>query len=215
MVKSVLSAANLTGLKVHMFAGELGTDYNRLNLPIVKERWMSDQSFDPLNEVQNADDLLGRIRSKLAEFVGYVDRDQRREADRILRQSIADRYEEQWSRISSLQREMISEGGLDWVDDMEASALKLRAFIDRVRTASYGYAGLFDHVRINQDELAKLYALDYSLLEKGEEVEQAVDEVEAAMEGEGLGQAVKQLENVSQEAVDMFNRREQTILAES
>ena len=176
---------------------------------------MSDQSFDPLSEIKDADDLLGRIRSKLAEFVGYVDRDQRREADRILRQAIADRYEKQWSRISSLQRDMISEGGLEWVDDMEASALKLRAFIDRVRTASYGYAGLFDHVSIDQDELAKLYALDYSLLEKVEEVEQAVDEVEEAMEGEGLGEAVKRLETVSQEAVDMFNKREETILAES
>lgn len=177
---------------------------------------MSNQSFDPLSEVQGADDLLGRIRSQLAKFVGYVDRDQRRESDRILRQAVADRYEEQWSRISSLQRELISEGKLEWIDDLEAAALKLRAFIDRVRTASYGYAGLFDHVRIGQDELAKLYALDYSLLEKVQEVEQAVDQVQAAMEeDDGLKQATKQLENVSQEAVDMFNRREETILAES
>ncbi len=175
---------------------------------------MSASRMDPLKDVQGADDLLGKIRSTLADFVGYVDRDQRRQSDKLLRRAVADRYEEQWSRISSLQRDLISDGRLEWIDDLEAAALKIRAFIDRVRTAAYGYAGLFDHVRIGSEELEKLYALDYVLLERVNELREAVDEVEAAMEGEGLEEAVERLERVSQEAVDAFNRREEAILGD-
>lgn len=175
---------------------------------------MGASPVDPLKDVQGADDLLGKIRSTLSDFIGYVDRDQRRQSDKLLRQAVADRYEEQWSRISALQRGLISDGRLEWVDDLEAAALKVRAFIDRVRTASYGYAGLFDHVRIGSEELEKLYALDYVLLEKVKELEEAVDEVQTAMEGEGLEEAVKHLEEVSQDAVDAFNRREEAILGD-
>lgn len=176
---------------------------------------MTESSFDPLNEIQDADNLLGKIRSKLSEFVGYVDREQRRQADKLLRQEVADRYEDQWSRINSLQRDLVDEGGLEWVDDLEASALKIRAFIDRVRTASYGYAGLFDHVKIDSEELSRLYAFDYSLLEKADELEQAVDQVESSIGGDDLKSAMKHLETVSQQAVDLYNRREETILAQS
>jgi hypothetical protein len=39
------------------------------------------------------------------------------------------------------------------VDDLEGAAIKLRQFIDRVRTASYGYAGFFDAVKVRSEEL--------------------------------------------------------------
>jgi hypothetical protein len=57
---------------------------------------------DPLSKITEGKDILGKIRNFLAGFVGYVERDNRREADKLLRQTISSRYEEQWSRISEL-----------------------------------------------------------------------------------------------------------------
>jgi hypothetical protein len=176
---------------------------------------MTDPSIDPLKKVTETEDVLGKIRSTLSGFIGYVERDQRRESDRMLRAAVADRFEKQWSRISAIQRDLISDGKIEWVDDLEAAALKLRAFIDRMRTASYGYAGLFDHARIGKDELAELYAYDSALLDKAELLAGAVDNVEASIGTDGLPAAIRNLTTISQEAVDTFDRRHEVILAES
>ena len=36
------------------------------------------------------------------------------------------------------------------MDDVDDAIVKLQTLIDRVKTASYGYAGLFDAVRIKE-----------------------------------------------------------------
>jgi hypothetical protein len=133
----------------------------------------------------------------------------------MLRETIAQRYEEQWSRISELQRQFIADKKLELVDDLEAAAIKLRAFIDRVKGASYGYAGFFDAVRIKSDELERVYSFDAALLENVEAVARAIDNVEASLETEGLPAAIRHLVTLSQEAVDAFNRREEVILETS
>jgi hypothetical protein len=172
------------------------------------------ENLDPLGKVTEDKDLLGKIRGFLSGFIGYFERDQRREADMLLRETVAQRYEEQWERISSLQRDMIKASQLEYVDDLEAAAVKLRAFIDRVKGASHGYAGIFDHVRINSDELKQLYEYDLALLENVDRISHAIDNVNASLETEGLPAALRNLETVSQEAVDAFNRRDELLLSQ-
>jgi len=74
-------------------------------------------------------------------------------SDKLLREQVANTFEPLYQRISSLQRQLISQGGLTYIDELEAAAIKLRQFIDRVRTASYGYAGVFDAVKVKADDL--------------------------------------------------------------
>lgn len=169
-------------------------------------------SVDPLGTVTEGKDLLGKIRSFLSGFVGYIKREDRREADKLLRESIALRYENQWARISALQRQLIGGGQLELVDDLEAAAIKLRAFIDRVKGASYGYAGFFDAVRINQTELDKIYTYDLALLETAEKLTHAVDNVEASIGTDGMAAAVRNLVTVSQDAVDAYDRRDEILI---
>jgi hypothetical protein len=46
---------------------------------------------DPLSKMTEQGDLLGKIRGFLSGFVGYLDRETRREADRVLRGTVARR----------------------------------------------------------------------------------------------------------------------------
>jgi translation elongation factor EF-4 len=167
---------------------------------------------DPLGKITAGEDLIGKIRNFLAGFVGYVKRENRREADKTLRSTVSNRWEEQWSRISQIQREMISAGQLEFVDDLEAAAIKIRTFIDRVKGASYGYAGFFDAVRINDSELSRLYEYDLALLESVDKLSAAVDNVEASLGTDGLPAAIRNLVTQSQEAIDTYNRRDEVIL---
>ena len=167
---------------------------------------------DPLGKITEGKDLIGKVRNFLSGFVGYVDRENRREADKLLRETIVQRYEEQWNRISELQRQLVSAGQLELVDDLEAATIKLRAFVDRVKGASYGYAGFFDAVRIHSDELEKVYEYDVALLEGAQNIANAVDNVATSIGSDGLPAAIRHLISLSQEAIDAYNRRDEVIL---
>jgi len=115
---------------------------------------MSDQF---LGKVTDDLDPLKKILSKIPGFKGYVERQSRREADKLLRDTVAAAFEKQWGRISGLQRDFISSGDIGYVDDLEAAAVKLRTFTDRVRRATRGYSGVCAAGMINEAELARIY----------------------------------------------------------
>ncbi len=120
---------------------------------------------DILDRVSSESNFFKKLLSKLPGFKGYVEREERRNADKLLRESIAQKFEAVWQRISGLQKDAISNGNLEIVDDLEGAAIKIRQFIDRVKTASYGYAGFFDVINIEKEELDEMYKFDLVLLE--------------------------------------------------
>jgi hypothetical protein len=168
---------------------------------------------DPLGKITEGKDLLGKIRNFLAGFVGYVDRENRREADKMLRENLARRTREQWTRISELQRQLVGTGQLEWVDDLEAAAIKLQTFADRIQGAAYGYSGFFDAARVNERELTQLYQYDLTLLEGIDRISSAVDNVSASIGTDGMPAAVRNVVSLSQELIDAFDHREDVVLA--
>lgn len=168
---------------------------------------MSDMMDELFGKVSSDLDPFKKILSKLPGFKGYMERQSRRDADKLLRETVADRFEEQYQRVSALQRDFISQGEIGYVDDLEAAAIKLRTFADRVRRASYGYSGLFDAVKINEEELAQLYQYDADLLTAAEEIGRAVDNVGASIGSDGLPAAIRHLVTLSRQADKTFNRR--------
>jgi len=152
-------------------------------------------------------DPIKKLLSRIPGFKGYIERSDGRQSDKLLRETIANEYETQYQRISGLQRALISQGGLAYIDDLENTSIKLRQFIDRVRTASYGYAGLFDAIKIKEEELSAIYQYDAALLEKVNSVSAAIDNVDASIGTDGLPASIRNLISVSQECVDIFNKR--------
>lgn len=173
---------------------------------------MSDQY---MGKITGDTDPLKKILSYIPGFKGYVERQNRRDADKLVRDTLANRFEQQWGRISTLQRDFISSGDIEYVDDLEASAIKLRTFADRVRRATRGYSGLFDAVKINEEELARLYEYDAAMFGLAEEVGRAIDNVEASVGGDGLPAALRNLRSVTQRCIDTFDLREEVILGSS
>lgn len=169
-----------------------------------------DDLFSKIGDEQN---LLEKLASKIPGFGGYLKEEQRRTADKMLRDTLAGRYEEQWQRVSAIQRRMVEEAMIDQVDTLEAAAIKLRTFIDGMRTAAYGYGSLFGAVKVNEAELQKLYAYDYALLEGVTRASNAVDNVEASLGADGLPAAIRNLVTVAGECVTAFERRKEVLTA--
>lgn len=162
---------------------------------------------DLFEKVTGDQDIFKKLASKIPGFKGYIERSNRRAADKLLRETIAERFEEQWRRISALQTDFISQGELIYVDDLEKAAIKLRTFIDKVRRASYGYSGFFDSVKVNEDDLARVYEYDNAMFEMVDEVGRGIDNVEASMGTDGLPAAIRHLTTKTQDCLTVFNRR--------
>jgi hypothetical protein len=162
---------------------------------------------DLLGRVTGDQDIFKKILSKVPGFSGYIERSNRRSADKLLREAVANRYEEQWKRISGLQRDLISQGDIALVDDLESSAIKLRQYIDRVRTAAYGYSSFFEATKVNQEELAQVYQYDLTMLEMVDGIKTAIDNIETSIGTDGLPASIRNLTSLAQQCVETFNRR--------
>jgi len=167
---------------------------------------------DLFDKVSGQMDVFKKLASYIPGFNGYVERQNRRAADKLLRESVADRFEELWKRTSNIQTDMVNEGMIALMDDMEQGAIQLRTFADKIRTATYGYSGFFDAVKIKENELAQLYQFDLAFFDVARQIELALDNIEASMgDEESLKAAIRNLTNLAREAVTTFNRRYEMI----
>ena len=166
---------------------------------------------DLFEKVTGDQDIFKKIASKIPGFKGYIERSNRRAADKLLRETVADRFEELWQRISSLQTDFISQGELIYVDDLEKAAIKIRTFIDKIRRASYGYSGFFDAAKVNEEELARVYEYDNAMFDLVDDVNRAIDNVEASMGTDGLPASIRNLVSKAQDCITVFNRRDEVM----
>jgi len=166
---------------------------------------------DIYQNVSGQIDPLKKLVSLIPGFSGYVERQNRRDADKLVRETVARRFNELWKRISALQADLVNAGKIEYVDDLEKAALQLRTFIDKVSTASRGYSGLFDAVKINEKELEQLYNFDLAFFDLADQVGHGLDNVEASMgDDNALPAAIRNLTSLGRQAVDTFNRRTET-----
>jgi hypothetical protein len=163
---------------------------------------------DMYQNVTGQMDPLKKLASYIPGFNGYVERQNRRDADKLVRDTVARRFGELWTRTSNLQVDLVSGGKIQYVDDLEQAALQLRTFIDKISTASRGYSGLFDAVKINQKELEQLYNFDLTFFDLADQVGHALDNVEASLgDDAALPAAIRNITTLGRQAVETFNRR--------
>jgi len=160
-------------------------------------------------------DPFKKLASYIPGFGGYVERQNRRDADKLLRDTVARRFDEQWKRASQIQVDMVSNGMIQYVDDMEKAVLQLRTFIDKISTAPRGYSGLFDAVKVNEKELEAIYQYDAAFFDLAEQVGRALDNVEASLGDEAaLPAAIRNVTSIARMAVETYNRRSEVVVGD-
>jgi hypothetical protein len=163
--------------------------------------------YQKITEMQGSiEDLIRKVPG----FKGYFEKEDRREADHLLRKHISRRFEELLTEFTRVEQEMISKSGLQYMERVQNIDTKLRTFIDRIDTAARGYGGLFDAVKVNETGLAKLYAFDNALLTYQDQFAQGVQQLEAAGT-DGIDSVLTQLDKVITEANNTFMRRSEAI----
>ena len=166
---------------------------------------------DLFETVKGEQDIFKKLLSYIPGFKGYVERTNRRAADKLLRDQVALKYSKLASRTSRLQKDIAEAGLLDFLDDVDAIGLKLRTFADRIKNASYGYSGFFDTVKINEKELAQIYAFDAAFFEMANQISNGLDNVEAGIGGDGLKSAIRAVDDLARQVGETYDQRYQVI----
>jgi hypothetical protein len=167
---------------------------------------------DFFQKVTSQQDPFKKLASFIPGFKGYIERQNRRDADKVLRDTVARRFEDQWRRASQLQSDMVSNGQIAFVDDIEKAAIKLRTFIDKISTAPRGYSGMFDAVKINEKELESIYQFDAAFFDLAEQVGRGLDNVEASLgDPAALPAAIRNVTTLARQAVETYNRRSEAV----
>ena len=163
--------------------------------------------------VESALGGLEGLAKKIPGYKGYKEKELRREADKLLRQQIASQLDDQRRRLTELQNRAISQAQIEFLDDIERAATKLQLLIDRAKTASYGYAGLFDALKVKEEQLDLLYEFDSRMLASVEVIAADVDRVESAITArEGVSEAIGELVETIDQANRTFGHRHEAIL---
>ena len=134
--------------------------------------------------IRSATGKFEELVGKVPGYKGYKEKELRREADKLLRLHLARRFEEQLSRLNGIQMELTNRGRLASIVTLERCVMKLQMLIDRVKSASYGYGGFFDAIKVKEAELDALYDFDSQLESGVARISAVLDELAAAAQAE-------------------------------
>ena len=155
------------------------------------------------------------ILAKLPLYKGYKDKELRREADVLLRNHLVTLLGDQLSKAEDVASQMLTGPGISHLDDIGKANTRLQTLIDKVKTAAQGYAGLFDAIKIQEDELDQLYEFDHAMLLKVDEIAEAIDSMQTAVDGgdeSALAATVRRYTKTVTDASALFDKRKEAIL---
>lgn len=171
---------------------------------------MSDQFVEQAKASMGA---LERLFKGLPGVSGYVDKELRRDADKRLRDLIVGQLNEQKQQLIAIQKQLLSSGGLSGLAEIDRVIQKVQTLTDRIRTASYGYAGLFDAVKIQEAQLTALHQFDTGLVTEVAKISEGVTRLQTAVTNkEALPPVLQELTGVVTALDTLFNRRQDAIV---
>ena len=152
------------------------------------------------------------IAIQIPGYAGYQLKERRRDADKVLRERLANQYAMQRDRLTRLMQDATRAGQLNYVEDLERVDQQLQRFIARLKLAPRGYAGWFDAAQIQEADLDQLYQFDSSLASGVEKLQAALDTVGSALkQKEGVDNAIAALTDVTTELNTRLDAREEFV----
>lgn len=105
-------------------------------------------------------DRIERLLGRIPGYDGYTSKESMRDDDRRLREQIAGRLDQAVADLTGVSSLLAAERKLGAIGAVEDLVRDVRHLGDRVRTASYGYAGLFSDRTADEYALGQLKAFD-------------------------------------------------------
>lgn len=146
---------------------------------------------------------LERLGAKIPGFRGYLDRELRRDVDKMQRDWLAAQIDHARGALGSRIRQWSRHGNLANLDLAASIDKALDRLANRIRHADYGATGFFDVVKIREPELDLLYEFDLALTERVDDLAARIAALPDAAAAEPLDQLLTAVTEFDHE----FDRR--------
>jgi hypothetical protein len=169
---------------------------------------------DLMNKASEGVGAFERVLRGVPGYKGYKEKELRRETDKSMREMMARQLMDQRDRLSSVQSDLVAGGQLGLLDNLERTDRKMVLLADRVRTASYGYAPLFDDLRVKEDELDALAAFDETMMGNVSRVASIIDNLTtlAGRPEEDWSEGIRALSTILDSLNTEFGHRSEVIM---
>ena len=163
---------------------------------------------DLRERVEDDRGLLKRIQLHVPGFAGYRRREDLRQAENILRIQMANSLKSARETTEEARELMVEENHYEELDRVGRIINRFRTLEGRVRHAEGGYSGISPAIRIEDDEINRLYDYDASLLDEASALgKETADLKAAAGEGKGLVKRTKDIRSHLDAFDDTFEKR--------
>ena len=161
---------------------------------------------EPIEHAENRG-MIESILMWIPGFRGYLRKENRREADELERNWLADRLNRGKRGLNELARRLTDKQQLDALGEIERLRTNLDKVIARIRGAMQGYSGFFDLVDIDETVLERIYRFDASLMERVADVADRLEALGKQAE-QAAGEVLAEVRRKIDEIDDAWDERE-------
>jgi len=158
--------------------------------------------------------LSERILAALPGFRGYKEKEIRRESDKLIRSHLYQRLMEARKDLKETFQKLSDNKLHEVLTDMDRFIMRFDRISEKINHASYGYAGFFNIVKVEEEKLDKMIDFDTNMLD---EVEKIVEEAtafkkEAAKQKfENVRDHISSLDDMLETLEETFEERDEVI----
>lgn len=168
----------------------------------------------PYDKIKSQTRLVEKIGLIIPGYRGYKLRELRREADKLVRSYMYRELNLTRDDLRVTFQRLVDSKVTEAYQEIDRLVARLDAISSQINYASYGYAGFFDSVKVNEDALDRMTDYDMKLVDKvkslSEEIKKLKDEVYSGYFGNVMNN-IKTIRGMVDSADDLMNNRKNVI----
>ncbi|MBM4158050.1 MAG: hypothetical protein FJ216_04620 [Ignavibacteria bacterium] len=162
-----------------------------------------------LDIIKSKENFFEKVKRFIPGYDGYLNRDNARELDTILRNQLAKKLEQNKTRIKNAVNNLSSNNRLFEARDIDKIDKKNENAIAKLRSAARGYSGAFDIVKIKDEKLELLYEYDSLLFTDIEKIVNEFAQLEdLTIKDSGIKEQVAKISDILDRFILKFDDRE-------
>ena len=159
--------------------------------------------------------LSERILAALPGFRGYKEKELRRDSDKLIRNHLYQKLLQARSNYKTIFQKMSDRRQLDVLTDMDRLVAKFDLVAEKVNHASYGYAGFFNVVKVQEEALDRMTDFDNQLVDQVNSIASEVDAFKSEVSKQKFDKAKDRVQNLG-DTLETFEetlaKREEVIM---
>jgi ribosomal protein L20 len=158
--------------------------------------------------------LSERILSELPGFRGYKEKEIRRETDKLIRNHVYQKLMQARKNVKDVFQQLSDRRLHEVLTEMDRLVMVFDRVAEKIHHASYGYAGFFDILKVQEEKLDKMIDFDSALIDH---IQKILDEAkvfkEEAVKGQfkRVRQHIDKLRDFLESLEETFDGREEII----